>query len=256
MFFVVKGGLQVKNVYDESGFFEQYETMRSQEINANNLIEIPIMKSILPDVKDKTILDLGCGSGDMDMFFVNNGAKKVVATDISQNMIDKAKQKYNTDKIDFTLLSMEQIGDLQEKFDIVYSSLAFHYVKDFNKLIGDIYSLLKPNGVLVFSQESPLSTAPIFLEETDEKKIFLHEKRYNLLSDYCNETERNNFWNGIKVTKYHRTYVTLYNTLLNNNFKILTALDSYASEKAVALCEKYKYQKDKPYFVFFKAEKV
>lgn len=256
MFFVVKGGLQVKNVYDESGFFEQYETMRSQEINANNLIEIPIMKSILPDVKGKTILDLGCGSGDMDMFFVNNGAKKVVATDISQNMIDKAKQKYNTDKIDFTLLSMEQIGCLQEKFDIVYSSLAFHYVKDFNKLIGDIYSLLKPNGVLVFSQESPLSTAPIFLEETDEKKIFLHEKRYNLLSDYCNETERNNFWNGIKVTKYHRTYVTLYNTLLNNNFKILTALDSYASEKAVALCEKYKYQKDKPYFVFFKAEKV
>lgn len=256
MFFVVKGGLQVKNVYDESGFFEQYETMRSQEINANNLIEIPIMKSILPDVKGKTILDLGCGSGDMDMFFVNNGAKKVVATDISQNMIDKAKQKYNTDKIDFTLLSMEQIGCLQEKFDIVYSSLAFHYVKDFNKLIGDIYSLLKTNGVLVFSQESPLSTAPIFLEETDEKKIFLHEKRYNLLSDYCNETERNNFWNGIKVTKYHRTYVTLYNTLLNNNFKILTALDSYASEKTVALCEKYKYQKDKPYFVFFKAEKV
>lgn len=246
----------MKNVYDESGFFEQYETMRSQEINANNLIEIPIMKSILLDVKGKTILDLGCGSGDMDMFFVNNGAKKVVATDISQNMIDKAKQKYNTDKIDFTLLSMEQIGCLQEKFDIVYSSLAFHYVKDFNKLIGDIYSLLKPNGVLVFSQESPLSTAPIFLEETDEKKIFLHEKRYNLLSDYCNETERNNFWNGIKVTKYHRTYVTLYNTLLNNNFKILTALDSYASEKAVALCEKYKYQKDKPYFVFFKAEKV
>lgn len=230
--------------------------MRSQEINANNLIEIPIMKSILPDLHGKTVLDLGCGCGDMDMFFINNGAKRVVATDISKNMIDKAKQNYNVDKIDFRILSMEQIDTIQEKFDVVYSSLAFHYVKDFDKLIRDIYDLLNPNGVLVFSQESPLSTAPIFLEESDEKKIFLHEKRYSLLSDYCNETERNNFWNGVKVTKYHRTYVTLYNTLLNNNFKILTALDSYASDKAVALCEKYKYQIDKPYFVFFKVEKV
>lgn len=246
----------MKNVYDNSEFFNEYQTMRSEKINANNLIEIPLMKSILPNLKNKTILDLGCGAGDMDMFFVENGAKKVVATDISKNMINSAKEKYKTSKIDFKVLKMENINSLSEKFDIVYSSLAFHYVKDFNKLIKNIYNLLKPNGILIFSQESPLVSAPIFLNETDEKKIFLGNKRYNLLSDYCNETERNNFWNGVRVTKYHRTYVTLFNTLLKNNFKILDAFDSYATKEVTQICEKYKNQVDKPYFVFFKVKKL
>lgn len=68
----------MKNVYDNAGFFNEYNSMRNQEINANNLIEIPIMKNILPSVKGKSVLDLGCGCGDMDNFFVENGAKKLL----------------------------------------------------------------------------------------------------------------------------------------------------------------------------------
>lgn len=245
----------MKNVYDNASFFNEYKTMREQEINANNLIEIPIMKKILPPLKGKTILDLGCGSGDMDAYFIEKGAKRVVATDISKNMIEQAKEKYNNKKITYLMLKMEKISSINEKFDIVYSSLAFHYVKDFNKLIKNIYNILNPNGILVFSQESPLVSAPIFFGEDIKRKIFINEKQYNLLSDYCNEGERNNFWNGIPVTKYHRTFVTLFKTLLKNNFEILDALDSYASEKAIKLCNKYAGQKDKPYFIFFKVKK-
>ena len=51
----------MKNVYDNSVFFEEYQTMRANKINANTLIENPIMKEMLPDLKEKTILDLGCG---------------------------------------------------------------------------------------------------------------------------------------------------------------------------------------------------
>lgn len=246
----------MKNVYDNSSFFEHYNRMRGDKINANNLIEIPIMKSILPSLKNKTILDLGCGSGDMDMYFIENGAKKVVAVDISKNMINEGKNKYNCEKIHFKVLKMEEISKINGKFDIVYSSLAFHYVKDFDRLIKNIYKLLKPKGILIFSQESPLVSAPIFLNEDDSKKVYIKDKQYNLLSDYCNEGERNNFWNGLPVTKYHRTYISLFKTLLKNKFEILQALDSYASQEAIDLCEKYKHQKDKPYFVFFKAKKM
>lgn len=246
----------MKNVYDNKEFFNYYENLRNDEINANNLIEIPIMKRILPNLRNKTILDLGCGSGDMDAFFIQNGAKRVVATDISKNMIDEAKKKYNIKEIEFKKIKMESINKINEKFDIVYSSLAFHYIKDFNKLIKSIYNLLKPNGILVFSQESPLTSAPIFLNKDDQKKVYIGKKRYSLLSDYCNEGERNNYWSGIQVTKYHRTYNTLFTTLLKNKFEILLSLDSYADENAIRLCEKYKHQIDKPYFVFFKAKKI
>lgn len=60
----------MNNVYDNQDFFEQYQSMREDKINANNLIENPIMISMLPDVKGKTILDLGCGDSNMNIRFI------------------------------------------------------------------------------------------------------------------------------------------------------------------------------------------
>ncbi|MBE7082182.1 MAG: class I SAM-dependent methyltransferase [Clostridiales bacterium] len=245
----------MKNVYDNEMFFNEYQTMRAVEINANNLIENPIMKSMLPDLNGKTILDLGCGDGNMETYFVKNGAKKVVALDLSENMIAEAKKINNHDNVEYYVMGMEDISSINQKFDIVYSSLAFHYIQDFNKLLNDIYNLLNQGGILIYSQESPLSTAPIFENDNYQSKIFIGNKRYNLLSDYCNQTERNNYWNGVPVTKYHRTYAGIVNALIKNKFNILEMQDSYASAEAIALCPKYAYQNDKPYFTFVKAEK-
>jgi SAM-dependent methyltransferase len=78
-----------QNIYDNESFFNQYEQMRSEEKekNANDLIEIPNFRSLMPDVKEKSILDLGCGAGESDIYFKSLGAKYVLGTDISENMI-------------------------------------------------------------------------------------------------------------------------------------------------------------------------
>lgn len=246
----------MKNVYDNQSFFNQYQSMRKDGINANNLIEIPLIKSMLPNLKDKTILDLGCGTGDMDKYFANMGAKYVLATDISSNMISQAKTNNFHDKIEYKILKMEDLCSVNQKFDIVYSSLAFHYIKDFDKLLKDINRLLKSKGMLIFSQESPINLATSKQSENEKNKIEIDGKLYFLLSGYCNEGERKVFWNDCLVTKYHRTYATIVNTLIKNNFEILEIQDSYATEEAISLCEKLKYQKDRPYFTFVKAKKA
>lgn len=244
----------MKNVYDNQEFFNQYQSMREDKINANNLIEIPIMISMLPDVKGKTILDLGCGDGNMDMRFVKMGAKSVLATDISHNMIEQAKNINDSENINYMVLSMEDIGSLNQKFDIVYSSLAFHYIEDFDKLIKDIHNLLNPNGYLIFSQESPINTSFTPTKENNENKIIINGKYYCLLSDYNREGLRHLIWNNTEVTKYHRTYATIVNSLVKNKFKIIEMKDSYASEEAIKLCPKYIRQIDKPYFTFVLAQ--
>lgn len=246
----------MENVYDNSNFFEQYQELRSQEINANNLIEIPIMKSMLPQLKDKTILDLGCGAGAMDKYFLDNGAKSILGVDISQNMINEARKNIAVPNVEFKVLKMEDISQINQKFDIVYSSLAFHYVEDFNKLLSDIRNLLNDGGILVYSQESPLVTAPIFESRNPEKKIPINGKTYFLLSDFNNESVRNNYWNDVQVTKYHRTYATLVNAFIKNQFSIIEIKDSYATEETIRMCEKYKNQKDRPYFTFCKLQKI
>lgn len=245
----------MKNVYDNSIFFNEYQEMRSQEINANNLIEIPIMKSIMPELNGKTILDLGCGCGDMDKYFVEKGAKKVLATDISENMIATAKQINTHKNIEYQVLKMENLNTLNEKFDIVYSSLAFHYIEDFNKLLNDIYNILTPNGLLIFSQESPLTT--MYPKETAEhqNKVAIDGENLNIVKNYCKEGERQVYWNNTQVTKYHRTYANIVNSLIKNNFEIIEIKDSYATEDVIKICAKYKNQINKPYFTFVKVRK-
>ena len=242
-----------QNIYDDSKFFNEYQTMRESNINDNELIEIPTMKKMLPNLKDKTILDLGCGAGYMSRYFVENGASKVVACDISQNMIDLAS-KEDCKNIDYKVLPMEDISSINEKFDIVFSSLAFHYIKDFDKLISDISKLLKPNGMLVFSQENPVATA-IIHPQTKQKYVEIDEKRYYLLSDYNNVGKRIIDWCDSEVIKYHRNFETIVNTLIKNNFEIKEIKEPSANEDAIKLMPKLKYQNDRPYFLFVKAIK-
>lgn len=246
----------MKNVYDVNEFFEKYQEMREQDINANVLIENPIIKKMMPNLKNKKILDLGCGDGNMSEYFIKKGAKKVVGIDVSTNMIEEAKKNNKYDNVEYYLMKMENISKITEKFDLVYSSLAFHYVKDYNKLLKNIYSLLKTNGILLYSQESPLNTSIIIDKSKMSNKILLNNKTYALISDYGNESERNILWNDIVVTKYHRTYCTIVNSLQRNKFKILDMKDSYETKEAKQICDKYKNQLDKPYFTFIKAKKL
>lgn len=58
-------------------------------------------------------------------------------------------------------MSMTALSLLNEKFDFIYSSLAFHYIEDFEKLSCDTYHLLNNNGILLFSQEHPIVTSSV-----------------------------------------------------------------------------------------------
>jgi cytidylate kinase len=61
--------------------------------NANDLIEIPNFRNMIPDVKDKKILDLGCGYGETDKYLKENGAAYVLGIDLSGHMIDIANKE-------------------------------------------------------------------------------------------------------------------------------------------------------------------
>ena len=184
-----------QNIFDNETFFEGYKKIRENEANANNLFEIPALFSLLPELKGKTVLDLGCGFGEHCKGFVEKGAAKVVGIDISEKMLE-----------------------VEEKFDLVVSSLAFHYVEDFDGVIKNIYNLLNPGGTLVFSQEHPLSTCFTGGERwtKDENNNKIHVN----ISNYCVEKENESEWFVENVKRYHRMFSTIVNTLIENGFTI------------------------------------
>ena len=210
--------MSVQNIYDNEIFFSGYSKIRENKSNANELFEKPALFSLLPALKYKTVLDLGCGYGEHCMRFVKEGAKKVTGIDISQKMLAVAKAENAHQSITYLHMPMEDIGDLQERFDIVVSSLAFHYVEDFQALINNIYRLLNSGGVLVFSQEHPLNTC--FSNGSRWTKDENGNKLFANIASYSVDGERESTWFVEKVKKYHRTFSTIINTLVEAGFQI------------------------------------
>jgi 2-polyprenyl-3-methyl-5-hydroxy-6-metoxy-1,4-benzoquinol methylase len=76
-------------MYNE--FAKEYEKAISDNIyNAN--LERPSLISMLPKLKGKSVLDLGCGPGFYSEHLVNAGAK-VTAIDASSKMVDIVRKK-------------------------------------------------------------------------------------------------------------------------------------------------------------------
>ena len=108
-------------------------------------------------------------------------------------MIEEAKATNNTDNITYHVMSMVDIDTLNENFDFVFSSLAFHYIEDFEKLISKIYSIMNDEGVLLFSQEHPIVTAVKNNGENYVKKLNGSIKGF-LLNNYADMSIRKEKW--------------------------------------------------------------
>ncbi|MCR5319461.1 MAG: class I SAM-dependent methyltransferase [Treponema sp.] len=147
-----------QNVYDNEVFFEGYQKIRENKVNANILFEKPALFSLLPELKDLKILDLGCGYGENCKEFVKRGAAKVTGIDLSKKMLRIARLENSAPNIDFLNIPIEDISCLDEKYDLIVSSLALHYVQDFDSVCKNVHNLLNEKGLFVFSQENPLNT--------------------------------------------------------------------------------------------------
>lgn len=217
-----------KNIYDNTSFFEEYSKIRDNEYNYNNLIEKPAISKLLPNLEGKIVLDLGCGNGDNCIDFIKRGAKRVLGIDISSNMLDIAISKNSHKNIQYIKMDMTEISSINEKFDVVYSSLAIHYVQNYKLLISNIRKLLKPDGILLFSQEHPYTTAPkkgrAWTKDENGNKLYAH------LSDYMYSGKREVIWLGTKVEKYHRPISEIINILISENFSIKKVVEPVPDE--------------------------
>ncbi|WP_042454823.1 class I SAM-dependent methyltransferase [Neobacillus dielmonensis] len=93
----------------------------------------------------ETILDLGCGTGDLASVLHHLGVK-VIGIDQSENMIEQAKRKYP--ELQFDVQDALHLP-YQEEFDAVFSNAVLHWIKEPSQVLSGIYSSLKPGGRFV-----------------------------------------------------------------------------------------------------------
>lgn len=206
-----------ENKYDDEVFFEKYSQMYRSIYGLQGAGEWHEFEKLLPDFQGKRVLDLGCGYGWYCQYAMEHHAQYVLGVDISKRMLETAKQKHAHPQIEYRQIAMEDLTLEPDSFDVVFSSLALHYVKDYEQLVQHIANWLTKGGNFVFSVEHPVFTSY-------GNQDWYYDENGNILhfpvDRYFYEGQREAVFLQEKVVKYHRTLTTYLETLMKHGFTI------------------------------------
>lgn len=240
-----------ENKYDDAVFFKKYSEMGRSKMGLEGAGEWNTLRSVLPSFSNKHVLDLGCGYGWHCEYALDQGAASVVGCDISKKMLEVAEQKCPQDNAQFICEAMENLSFEKEQFDVIISSLALHYIKDYTSLVENMNSWLKKDGCLVFSVEHP-----IFTSEGKQDWIYNDEGKIDHfpVDQYFYEGERHANFLGEEVIKYHRTLTTYIDTLLRCGFQVQRVIEPQPPEELFHL-EGMKEEMRRPMMLIIVAQK-
>ncbi|WP_456278895.1 class I SAM-dependent methyltransferase [Bacillus sp. AK128] len=155
---------RVKDAYNQLA--RDYEHNVDTKNVYNIDYERPAMMKLIPaEIKDLKVFDAGCAAGWYTLQLIKLGAK-VIASDISPEMVAATKRRIGEDAEVFCLDIEHRLPFEDESFDLIVSSLVLHYVKDWSKTFNEFQRILKPGGKLLFSVHHPFMD--IKLSENDD----------------------------------------------------------------------------------------
>ena len=106
------------------------------------------------NLKNKTVLDLGCGPGFWVEQISKQNPKKIIACDLTQKAIDLAKKRcdfLSINNIEFVKGNAENLPFDDNKFDFINCQGVIHHTPDTQKAIQEIKRCLKSGGTFSVS---------------------------------------------------------------------------------------------------------
>jgi ubiquinone/menaquinone biosynthesis C-methylase UbiE len=132
---------------------------------------------LLGDVRGKTVLDFGCGSGKNVGPLLARGAR-VVAVDLSQELIELARQRLAITKQDreckFAIASAYEVPLPDGAVDVILCSSLLHHLT-IPRAMAEMKRLLKPGGMAIVKEPVRFSKTfaaarPLFPAKEDISK--------------------------------------------------------------------------------------
>lgn len=182
-------------------YLDKYDTLYYQ----NKLNEI--LKLLPSNIRDKTILDIGCCGGYLSVLLSKMGAK-VTGIDKSENAIKAAKYYNNRENDNNCIFIQSELKDIITKFDIIIAKDVIEHIDDDKDFISNCYNRLKFNGLLILQTQNSFSLN------------YLIEKPIRFLIGQRN-------WKGWDSTHIRFYNYKSFNNLLKKKFREIKYCGSY-----------------------------
>ncbi|MGY3775675.1 50S ribosomal protein L11 methyltransferase [Helcococcus sueciensis] len=100
------------------------------------------------DMKDRDILDIGCGSGILSILSKKLNAKNVDACDIDQIAVDSTIENSNINNVEVNAFISDLFSNVEKKYDIIFANILAEILV---KMLSETNEYLKEKGILILS---------------------------------------------------------------------------------------------------------
>lgn len=165
------------SMYDRQDFLKKYR----EKVKAHHLVPFPQIIKTLGNLKNKSVLDIGCGSGELTTLIAKK-AKHTVGIDRSKEWIALCKNTYQTNhNLRFILADGAKLPFENSSFDMIVMNMVLLNVETKNhvqRIFNEAARVLKPGGTLIFSDLHPICmmTQKLFNRRQSYSKGFSYFK--------------------------------------------------------------------------------
>lgn len=241
-------GLSGPDFYDDEVVFATYMASRERPDNPNDTLERPILLELTGDLRDRRILDLGCGAATFGRYALTQGCLSYVGLEASRNMAAAAHQTLAATTGRVEHIAMESWTYPEAAFDLVVSSLALHYVAELGTVLGLVHRTLIPGGRLVFSVEHPVITSCARGWRTPRRQDWI-------VDDYFVIGPRPTSWLAGEVIRHHRTVEGYFSAMQEAGLAVDRLRESHPRREWFTDAAEYERRKRIPLFLFMAGHK-
>jgi len=141
--------MNIKKAYNT--WSKQYDT----NVNKTRDLEALTLRKTLENLNFDTCLEIGCGTGKNTEWLMTK-AKQITAVDLSEEMLEVAKEKINSDKVHFVEADITKDWTfVKEKFDLVGFSLVLEHIENLDDIFREVSKAVVSGGYVYIGELHP-----------------------------------------------------------------------------------------------------
>ncbi len=190
----------------------------------------------LPEVRDRDVIELGCGTAYFGAWLRKRGARRVVGVDVTPAQLETARLMNAEFGLGLELIeaNAEQVPLPAASFDVAVSEYGASIWCDPYRWIPEAARLIRPGGELVFMRNTTLAVLCSPDDGSAGDRLLRPQRGLHRLD----------WQDGEPTTEFHIGAGEMVRLLRRTGFEILDLIELFAPDDAV----------DHPYYTTFSAE--
>jgi malonyl-CoA O-methyltransferase len=144
--------------------YDRWAQSYQQESNPIKNLSDELVEKFLPDLRQKIVLDAGCGTGKFCVLAEKQGASRITGLDLSSAMIEIARK--NCPSGEFRSVDLSNVNLEPKHADVIICALVLGHIQNLKPALDGLLKSLKPEGTIIITDFHP------FLTLSNSKRTF------------------------------------------------------------------------------------